>query len=303
MKYLLISILTIGLSTLHAELSKGYQIHEPQKVAPDLISSDLDEYSPSFDVVNQELFFMRRNPGSFFYTIYSSFKSESGWSEPRIVSFSGKYRDDAPYISMDGNTLYFDSRRPHPEVATGSINIWKTNRTDESWSDPEIILNASFNEANEPDAGVDEYGPALDADGNLYFYSFRQPYRPGKRFTATSESDFKDVVPVDNIPDPSANTFASYISFSNDGNTAVMEGRHPNRRDTGIFYSCKDENGDWEEAKLLPLVNSKSSDGGPFITADGNWLFFSSNRPATGVFDPGSDIYMISTENLPIPCE
>ncbi len=295
-------LLTFLFTILQFELSIGYQVTEPQKIAPDLISTNLDEYSPSFDVVNQELFFMRRTPGSFFYTIFSSIKKDSVWSDPTVASFSGRYRDDAPYISADGNTLFFDSRRPHSSVEAGSINIWKTERTENGWNEPEIMLDASLNKPDEPESGVDEYGPAIDDMGNLYFYSFREPYRSGKRYKAEFESNYTSISAEENIPDPSANTFVSYISFSVDGKTAIIEGRHTNRRDTGLFYSCKDDYGTWSEATLLPLVNSPSSDGGPFITADDEWLFFSSNRPATGTFDPGSDLYWISTQNLPIPC-
>jgi hypothetical protein len=301
-KRLSIFIITMIFTSL-SNLTTAYQFTEPQAIKITHVSTELDEYSPSYDVINQELFFMRRNPGSFFYTIFSSTKKETGWTEPQVASFSGTYRDDAPYISQDGNTLFFDSRRPHPSVVRGSINIWKTIRTENGWSDPEIIESASYNAPDEPESGVDEYGPAIDSEGNLFFYSFRSPYRPGKRISASIESGYQEIVAVENIPDPSANTFASYISFTSDGKTAVIEGRHPGRRDTGLFYSCMDSTGKWSEAALLPTVNSRSAEGGPFITADGDLLFFSSNRPATGVFDPGSDIYMISTENLPIPCE
>lgn len=293
----------IAISTLIVDLSAGYQQTEPHKVGVDLISTEIGEYSPSFDSKNQELFFMRRTSGRFFYTIFSSKRTGDGWSDPVVAPFSGTYRDDAPYVSSDGNTLYFDSMRPHPSVLSGSINIWKVERTEDGWSEPELMENASKNRPNEPDTGVDEYGPAIDENGNLYFYSFRQPYRPGKRFIASKSSGFMDAEPIDEIPDPSANTFVSYIGFSADGKTAVMEGRHTGRRDTGLFYSCKAENGTWSSPELIPFVNSVSSDGGPFLTADGNWLYFASNRPATETFDPRADIYRISTEKLPIPCE
>jgi len=278
-------------------------VNEPVKIAPGLISTEMGEFSPSFDVVNQELFFMRRTPGVFDYTILSSKKTDDGWSTPDTVAFSGQFRDDAPYVSADGNTIWFDSRRPDPRVASGSINIWKTQRNQDGWNTPELVESASKNEPDESDSGVDEYGPAVDSKGDLYFYSFRKPHRPGHRYAVTKESDFNSISEDTSIPDPSAQTFVSYLSFSSDGNTAVMEGRHTGRGDTEVFYSCKDTEDNWSVPELLPLVNSRSSEGGPFITSDGEWLFFSSNRPASGVFDPNGELYMISTENLPIPCD
>ncbi|MCR9131833.1 MAG: hypothetical protein NXI08_04640 [bacterium] len=295
--YLLIS------SFLFSDLDDQSQHLEPAPLAPGIISTDMGEFNPTFDVERGEFYFMRRTPGLFDYTIMMSMKNDSGWSEPEVAPFSGIYRDDSPQLSSDGNTLYFDSSRPHPDVAPNSINIWKTVRTESGWSEPMLVKPASLNEADEPVPGRDEFGPVLDGEQNLVFYSFRSPYRGGKRFRLTAESDYEILEEIESIPDPSLRTFVSYLTFSSDGNTVLMDGRHPDRRDSGIFYSCKLEDNSWSDAKLLPKINTTSSESGPRLSSDGNWLFYVSNAPATLPLEPNGNIYAITTKDLPIPCK
>ncbi|MBO6792412.1 MAG: PD40 domain-containing protein [Balneolaceae bacterium] len=281
----------------------SFPIDEPQRLAPGIISTEMGEFNPTYDVDRGEFYFMRRTPGLFDYTIMVSMKTESGWSEPEVASFSGEHRDDSPYLSADGNTLFFDSDRPHPEVASRSINIWKTERGETGWSEPKLVRSASINNENESEPGRDEFGPVLDGNDNLVFYSFRAPFRGGKRFQLSSGDNYQNLQTIDDLPDPSARTFVSYISFSNDGKTAIMDGRHPGRRDAGLFYSCKDAFGDWSEAELLPKVNTTSSESGPRLSSDSSLLFYVSNTPAKLPLEPNGDIFFISTEELPVPCE
>ena len=295
--YLLIS------SILSPNDSTTFVNNEPQRLAPGNISTEMGEFNPTFDVDRGEFYFMRRTPGLFDYTIMLSKKTESGWTDPEVASFSGVYRDDSPYLSADGNTLFFDSDRPHPDVAPRSINIWKTLRTKAGWSDPVLIQAASINKASEAVPGRDEFGPVLDGNENLVFYSFRAPFRGGKRFQLSSADNYQSLEAINDLPDPSARTFVSYISFSNDGKTAIMDGRHPGRRDAGLFYSCKNADGEWSAATLLPKVNTTTSESGPRLSSDGSMLFYVSNAPAKLPLEPNGDIYVIATEELPIPCE
>ncbi len=45
---------------------------EPRLVAPGIVSTANGEYHPSFHAGRSELFFMRRTPGRFDYTLYVS---------------------------------------------------------------------------------------------------------------------------------------------------------------------------------------------------------------------------------------
>jgi len=269
-------------------------------IAPGKVSTNFGEHSPTFDVHSNELIFMRRTPGQFDYTLYSSTLSNKGWSEPTILEFSGKFRDAAPYFSPNGQNLVFDSKRPAIEFTKDSINIWQvTRRASGGWSEPFTLANASSNGKDETKAGRDEFGPLLTDDDKLLFYSFRQPMRGGAYYQADTSSAPK----IQNeIPDPSARTFIAYLTLSKDGNTAVMEGRGQGSSATDLYYACKSE-GKWSKATPLTAVNTEFGEGTPFITADSRWLWFASSKPTSADNTNGPNIYRISTAKLPIPCD
>lgn len=271
----------------------------PTLIAPGIISTRMGEYSPTFDPGRNELYFMRRTPGKFDYTIYVSRFNGNQWSLPEVAPFSGQHRDAAPYLSPTGEQLFFDSRRPAVGLKEDSISLWRVRRKDSGWSSPELLREPSSNTQPISRAGADEFGPAVDVEGTLYFYSFRPPFRDGSRYIASADEHL-EVAVEKNIPDPSSPTFVSYLYISPDGATAVMDGRSRFRNDGDIFFSCRQADGTW--GAPLPLFDSEASEGGPFLTADGSMLLFSSPRE-TG--DPRSDsanLYMMSTSALPVPC-
>ncbi|MTB51774.1 PD40 domain-containing protein [Lewinella sp. W8] len=227
---------------------------------------------------------------------------DGAWTRPEIINISGQYRDAAPYLSPDGNTLLFDSRRPTPEDPSNAINLWQSRRTATGWSQPEFLAVPSQNTDEEPTVGQDEFGPAMDDSGQLYFYSFRQPYRGGARYVLPRLSD-QDIRLDNSIPDPSDQTFISYLYVSPDATFAVMEGRARGRRDTDLFCSCKQEDGSWTEAVEVPGVNTAANEGGPFVTADGAYLLFTSNRRTKEASAGNANLYLVSAGKLREQCQ
>jgi hypothetical protein len=271
---------------------------EIQLIAPGIISTNMGEYSPTFDCERNELYFMRRTPGIFDYTIYKSTLMRSSWTEPEIVTFSGKFRDAAPYLSPDGNTLFYDSKRPDPSVAENSINLWFSNRTTTGWSKPTFLKQSSINVRDEPKAGQDEFGPAVDGNGKLYFYSFRSPDRGGSRYS--SEPPYNKIKMDNDIPDPSYDTFVSYLYISPDGRLAITEGKGKTGRDTDLYFSRLSDDGQWSPPTPITAVNTAYGEGGPFISSDGKYFFFTSNRPTNDAKSSDANLYMVKTERLSI---
>lgn len=266
-------------------------------VAPGVVSTEAGEYSPTLDVQRRELVFMRRTPGEQDYTLYVSFFGPGGWSAPIVLPFSGQYRDAGPSFSADGGELLFDSRRPSDGAAIESINLWQAVRVGDGWRRPSLLEAPSQNSDDESKAGQNEYGPVKTEDGSVWFYSFRSPFRGGAHYRSLDATVNRDA----ELPDPSAPTFVAYLSLSADGNTAVIEGRGKRGSDTDLFYSCKTAAG-WSKAAPLRAVNSDSNDGTPSLSSNGETLYFASTRPSASAGAGSSNIYAISTDDLPIPC-
>jgi hypothetical protein len=286
-------------ASLLAKFYAGGQVH---LIGPSIVSTSMGEYSPTFDSKRNELFFMRRTPGEFDYTIYQSNLGEGGWSKPEVVSFSGQFRDAGPYLSPDGNTLFFDSRRPAADLAKNSINLWYAQRGPQAWQAAKLLYAPSLNTSDEPQAGVDEFGPAVDGQGALFFYSFRQPYREGARYV-TFPPDYAEVELVKEIPDPSWRTFVSYLYLSPDGMLAIMEGKSATGRDTDLYCACREQSGTWSGPKALTQLNTTAAEGGPFLTADGHFLFFTSDRTASSITKASANLYVVEAEAIVKFCQ
>ncbi|MDX9952937.1 MAG: hypothetical protein RBT75_02530 [Anaerolineae bacterium] len=84
----------------------------------------------------RELTFTRLESGK--ATIWFSQKTDAGWSAPKPADFSGKYNDVSPFITSDGQRLYFASTRPTAGGATASAqyHIWYVEASAGGWSEP-----------------------------------------------------------------------------------------------------------------------------------------------------------------------
>ena len=157
MKSTVTSLFLLACALVVAQTDSNLPVgNKARLIAPGIILTTNGEYSPTFDSDSNELIFMRRTPGQFDYTLYSSrwLIDETRWTRPEILPFSGKSRDGGPYFAPDGQTLVFDSRRPDKDVVTNSINLWITTRNSGGWTEPELLLDASRNDASESRDGV-----------------------------------------------------------------------------------------------------------------------------------------------------
>ena len=101
--------------------------------------------------------------------LYASYRTSSGWSEPRNLGapINSKAWESQPSLSANGNLLFFASRRPGGE---GAADLWASARqVDGTWSEP-INLGPTVN------TDSDEQAPFFHADGrSLYFMSDGHP--------------------------------------------------------------------------------------------------------------------------------
>ena len=92
-------------------------------------------------------------------------KMEDGkWTKPQLASFSKiGFDDDVPFITPDGNKLFFVSKRPLRKGEENSTkeNIWFVNRVENIWTDPEPLNIVNFLELH--------WHISTDKNGNLYF--------------------------------------------------------------------------------------------------------------------------------------
>jgi len=241
--------------------------NEPKLFAPDIVSGadgDDNHGSIAFMPDGKEIYWNMRWEGT--WKIWMTKLKNNKWIEPQLAPFSkdGLTMDDNPFITPDGQKLFFTSTR------TGSVsekkeNIWFVGRTSSGWSEP-IPVSAEVN------AMQLHWGISVSDSGTLYFGGTTQDNYGGtdiyysklvngvysKPVNLGAEINSQD---TDHCPYIAPDE--SYIIFSRFGRT----GR-------GFYISFKDQSEKW----LEPIKIHEYLEGVcPLISPDGRYFFFNSD--------------------------
>ncbi|HLZ17333.1 MAG TPA: hypothetical protein VKQ08_09850, partial [Cyclobacteriaceae bacterium] len=159
------------------------------------------------------------------------------------------------------------------------------------------------NMGREINSEFEDYGPVLNADESEIIFTTRR--RDGN----TNENVADDNKPYEDVffADRSGNKWsgaknigpAINSKFSDSNLTLSYDGKllfiYKDDGNGDIYVSEKNKNGNWDPPTPLPgIINSSARESSVAITADGNTLYFASERP--GGFG-GSDIYSCTKDS------
>ncbi|MEE9465775.1 MAG: T9SS type A sorting domain-containing protein [Candidatus Neomarinimicrobiota bacterium] len=196
------------------------------------------------------------------------------WTEPQQASFSNNGDTASPSLTDDDNKIYFISRRPNGL----SYGVWSATRSQGGWSAPapvSIPYVANLAGGWEVSVARDEtlYLRMNDANTN----------------TETDIYEVKKVngaylAPVrlgNNVNSPQTE-FGPFVDP--DGDYLIFNSFRPGGFGGTDLYICfSDQDGSWLPAvNMGSAVNSSSHERGVFVTSDGLYLFFISDRPPYG---------------------
>ncbi len=201
-------------------------------------------------------FTLRRHGGQ--YDIYRSELVEGQWQEAELAEGLNSEADDiGPVFRNDGSQVYFQSNRPG---GFGGYDIYLSESTDQGWSEPKNLGPGINTPAN-------DFDPAISPDGHaLYFTSDRSPklqqwieqgrlISPGDPWTATLRAN-------------------------------------PPRLNYDIFVAHLQESGQWSLPRSVASINRPNShEGAPFVSQNGSFLYFASDRVQSDQTQPNYDIY------------
>ncbi len=251
---------------------------EPMMMAPGLISSGMEECGGTLGKDGDEFYFYLRQSNTL--SVIMGIRFDDGfWSHPEVLSFSGTYMDANPFLSPDGQHLYFASNRPgDSDDGIANWNIWRSSRgRNGNWLEPRLMP------FNSPDGN--ELSMTMDADGNIYFCADYESK------TITLKKDQLDIYHVPVSEDgkwgevvkmgPEINTASveQTPSISPDGKCLVFSSLRIGGEGTADLYVSYKENGKWTPAENLKTpVNSSAYEHAPVFSSDGETLFFTSSR-------------------------
>ncbi len=253
----------------------------PEIFAPNLISKKGEyEFGSVFN----------KNATEFFYGVNVNGKEEirysklqgNKWSSPQTILSHNNYGFNDPFLSPDEQRLYFISQKTlvgHDKK--DDYDIWYVNRTANGWSEP---INAGTNINSESS----EYYISFTKDGTMYFSSNKKENNFNIYTSKDINGRFQEAIQLSNAINTAA--YEADVFIDPDEKYIIFCSKRKEGFGQGDLYiSFKKADGTWSTSvNMGDRINTKGHELCPFVSSDGNYLFYTSNQ----------DIYWVSTKIL-----
>ncbi len=199
--------------------------------------------------------------------------------EPIGGGVNSKYADISPAFFGDNDELLFASSRASNDPKNPEFKIYHSTKSGITWSSPtEVSALGTFEKQNAKVEVVDKQGKLFifkeNGGGDLYYSTPN-----GNGWTKPEEFDSKI-----------KKSLVESHFFISDDEDHILFASDKGGKGLDIYESFINRStGEWSDPKPVKGgVNSDYNEDSPFISHDGNYLYFSSDRPgSTG----GMDIY------------
>jgi Tol biopolymer transport system component len=250
----------------------------PEIFAPGFVSTESHEFSCCFSPDGNEFYFTQRNPELGQTVVMVSKLVDGVWTIPDVAPFVEKQFSFEPSVTPDNKRLYFQSGKPIPGQQGPPMNVLYVERKDEGWGEAKNP-GAPFNPAKAMHISSTE-------DGTLYTTDISGG--PGSECLAVIKKVNGEYLSLEKLDPPLNQEKQSMHPYiSSDESYIIFGSMRPTQQIYSVlFYSYKNEDGNWSEPKEIDLGMSA---GQPHVTPDGKYLFFTSGERGKG------DIYWVST--------
>ncbi|MBM4072825.1 MAG: hypothetical protein FJ271_28440 [Planctomycetes bacterium] len=190
--------------------------------------------------------------------IYRSRLLDGRWQPAEAVAELNSAADDiGPAFSADGRELYFYSNRPG---GLGGFDLYVSRREGGRWTAPRN-LGPSVN------SPAHEYDPALAPDGQSLYFSSNRTAEMGRQAAQKPEAE-------------------------KDKQWAATLRSHPGLTQFDLYVARRTAEQGWAVPEPLTELNlPTSNEGAPFVSPNGKFLYFASDRPVREGEPPNLDLY------------
>ena len=204
--------------------------------------------------------------------------------------------DREPWITADGNTIYFKSDRSATTSPNNATDLFITRKVNGNWTEPELIgFPISTDEGN-------EHCPAILQDGETLCFASRRAggYGGSDIYCSQQDSAGNWMEPVNQ--GPNINTTAEEFHFTQDKNGMVYftSGRPGGFGGMDLWGSQQLGENNWgPAANLGPQVNTAGADMCPALPPGSDTFSWFSSRSDNSF--GGIDIFWTDKKNVIIP--
>ncbi len=249
---------------------------KPKLFAPNFISTEESEFGSVFNAAGTEFYYGVDVNGK--PEIRYSQLVDNEWSQPVVILPQEKYGYNDPFLSPDEQRLYFISRRPlSGQGEQKDHDIWYVERTKAGWSEP-VNAGPQINSAG------NEYYISFTKDGTMYFAS--NVNAPEERRQSDQDIYYAEFIngafqkPVRLSSSVNTPAYEADAFVSPDGDYLIFGSTRAEGLGRGDLYiSFKNPDGSWTKAvNMGDKINTRHHELCPYVSADGKYLFFTSNQ-------------------------
>lgn len=254
-------------SQLAAQINTEVKLFEPQAI------SNGQSFGLTLSPGGNTAYFVNSFGGRQRLELMQTEKKNGKWTAPKPAFFSEKgIREIDPFVSPDGNTILYNSRRSNEKLKEKDLDVWMLKKQNGKWGNPFPV-----DAINTPEQ---ETYATMSANGNIYF-GVTKPggYGGGDIYVSKLENGKyqapKNIgFPVNTNKDE-GNCFIapdeSYMIFSANGYTSNFGGFD--------LYISFNSNGKWSlPINLGDKINTGDNDFCPFILEKDTFYFARSKK-------------------------
>ena len=206
-----------------------------------------------------------------------------------VMNLSTRDPEYLPYISPDNELAFFTRRfdmKDKNMLTPQSVEKFMMARQQADGTyDQGTAMDYPFNLASSNNEG----GASITIDNKHLFFTVNEKGNFDICYSDFKDGHWDEIKNMgSNVNDPKQ--WDSQPSISSDGNTLYFASARDSISGIDIYYTSKDESGNWKKAKKLgPEINTDANEKSPFLHSDSRTLYFSSDGlPGLG----GYDIFM-----------
>jgi len=238
-------------------LFKAELIPEKQLAHAGVFTPDMKEY-----------YYTLSNTSFSQFTVMYIRKSGDHWTAPQEAFFNSAYLEHGVHFTEDGQWVYFSSTRPiGKEDSSSHWHIWRSKKKENGWSEAELINIPGME-------GKSTSHPSLTRSGRMYFHSYNPDFSDMALYISDPlEGVFQKAKKIVFPEGENHNTLTPFIA--SDESYLLFEKKFDDYLE--IYISYRDNDG-WQLPKRLSdNINTKNL-GNPYVTPDGQYLFYASGQ-------------------------
>jgi hypothetical protein len=249
---------------------------EGELFAPGIMSTGMPELNAVFFPGGKEVIYSV-GVGEMKWAMVMIKEVDGVWTKPQLAPFSGAYGGVDPFVSFDGNRVYFCSNRPHGqgEKEREDFDIWFVDKTEMGWSEP-INMGEPIN------TDTHEFYPSFTREGTMYVQSRREGgIGQSDIYRLKLEND--RYVTAECLPEPvNSLGFEGDAYIAPDESYIIVSTYRPEKnigRSADLYISFRSDDGSWSELiNMGERVNGTGGENCQILSPCGKYLFYTSRR-------------------------